>query len=305
MQSQMRGNMLLLLTAFIWGTTFVAQMVGMDGLGPFTYASARFVLGTVFLYGLCLYARRRGLAEKKFSLRSWKIGLGSGLLLFTASSIQQIAMLYTTTGKTAFITALYIVLVPLGAALLRIGSKVQPANWLGALLALGGLYLLSIQGEISLNIGDMMVFVSAFFWTGQILFISRFAGKIKAIEMSFIQTLVCCLCSIAAAFLTETPALSPVLEAWFPIFYAGILSTGIAYTLQIVGQKYAAPSDAALIMSFEAVFGAAAGAIMLDEQMTLAQLGGCALMFAGIIVAQLPTILAARRKNYVPRANKA
>lgn len=305
MQNQMRGNLLLLLTAFIWGTTFVAQMVGMDGLGPFTYASARFVLGTIFLYGLCLYARRKGLAEKHFSLKTLKVGLGSGLLLFTASSIQQVAMLYTTTGKTAFITALYIVLVPLGAALLRIGSKIRPANWLGAILALIGLYLLSIQGELSLNLGDLMVFISAFVWTGQILFISYFASKIKAIEMSFIQTLVCCLCSIAAAFLVEVPMLTPVLEAWFPIFYAGILSTGIAYTLQIIGQKYAAPHDAALIMSFEAVFGAGAGALLLGEQMTLAQLSGCLLMFTGIIVAQLPTILATRKKRYLARSNNA
>ena len=299
MQSQLRGNLLLLLTAFIWGTTFVAQMAGMDGLGPFTYAAARFVLGTIFLFGLWRYTRLREHKEtdKQKKYADLKIGIGAGLLLFIASSMQQVAMLYTTAGKTAFITALYIVLVPLFAAFLRIGGRVQPANWLGAALALAGLYLLSIQGEITLNFGDLLVFISAFFWTAQILFISRFAMQVDAVELSFTQTCVCCVGSVLAAFLVEVPAWQPVLNAWFAIFYAGVLSTGVAYTLQIVGQKYAAPSDAALIMSFEAVFGAVSGALLLGETMSLAQVSGCALMFAGIIVAQLPTIWGARRKN--------
>ena len=294
MTLQTRGNLLLLLTSFIWGTTFVAQMAGMEGLGPFTYAAARFTLGTLFLYGLWRYTKE---ARRKQGIPSGlKAGLGAGLLLFVASSMQQFAMQYTTAGKTAFITALYIVLVPLFASLFAIGGRVKLVNWLGAFLALVGLYLLSIQGAVVLNFGDVLIFISAFVWTAQILFISHFAGEVDAIDISFTQTLVCLMGSIMAAFLVEEPAWTPVAAAWLPIFYAGILSTGVAYTLQIVGQKYAPPSDAALIMSFEAVFGAVSGALLLGEHMSPAQILGCLLMFAGILVTQLPALRPARKK---------
>ncbi|BAL85072.1 hypothetical protein SELR_pSRC102650 (plasmid) [Selenomonas ruminantium subsp. lactilytica TAM6421] len=289
---QMRGNIFLLIAAFIWGTTFVAQQVGMEELGPFTYAAARFFLGTLFLAGLWLLDRKRREYRKQRGLHhsGWKLGLGAGLLLFTASSLQQYALQFTTVGKTSFITALYIVLVPLGAALFRL-ARVYMVNWMGAMLAMGGLYLLTIQGTITLNPGDMLVALSALGWTAQILYIDRFAPHADVLELSLSQTICCFVASLLAALGTETMTLAPVLNSWISIAYAGVLSTGVAFTLQIVGQKYAAPSEAAVIMSFEAVFGALASFLILGEQMTTAQLWGCILMFAGVIVSQLRTIM--------------
>ena len=297
---QMRGNILLLITAFIWGTAFVAQQVGMDELGPFTYAASRFLLGLIFLWGLWLMDGKKRSSRKAHGLHhpGWKAGLMAGMLLFIASSLQQVALQFTTVGKTSFITALYIVLVPLGAALFRLG-KVYAVNWIGAVLAVCGLYLLTIQGSINLNLGDILVALSALGWTAQILFIDRFAPHVDVLELSLSQTIMSFAASLIAAIATEEIALAPILHSWFPIAYAGILSTGVAFTLQIVGQKYAAPSEAAVIMSFEAVFGALASYVLLGEQMTPAQLTGCALMFAGVIVSQLRTIL---KKPPAPQA---
>ncbi len=295
---QMRGNILLLITAFIWGTAFVAQQVGMEELGPFTYAAARFFLGTLFLTGLWLLDRKRRESRKQRGLHhaGWKMGLVAGLLLFVASSLQQYALQFTTVGKTSFITALYIVLVPLGAALFRL-AKVYMVNWLGAVLALAGLYLLTIQGTIRLNLGDVLVALSALGWTAQILYIDRFAPHVDVLELSLSQTICCFVASLLTAIGTETIVLAPVLNSWVPIAYAGVLSTGVAFTLQIVGQKYAAPSEAAVIMSFEAVFGALASFVVLGEQMSTAQLCGCLLMFVGVIVSQLRTIM---QKKHAP-----
>ena len=287
-----RGNILLLITALIWGTAFVAQQVGMEELGPFSYASARFFLGTLFLWGLWLMDSRKRSSRREKGLHhsGWRAGLAAGFFLFLASSLQQVALQFTTVGKTSFITALYIVLVPLGAALFRLG-KVYAVNWIGALLTVSGLYLLTIQGSLNLNTGDLLVALSALGWTAQILFIDHFAPHVDALELSLSQTVLCFAASLAAALATEEITLAPILRAWLPIAYAGILSTGVAFTLQIVAQKYTAPSEAAVIMSFEAVFGALGGWLILKEQLTLPQLLGCSLMFAGVIVSQLRTIL--------------
>ena len=289
---KMRGNILLIITAFIWGTAFVAQRLGMEELGPFTYAAARFFLGSLFLTGLWLLDRKRRHRSKLQGIyhSGWRLGMGAGLLLFAASSLQQYALQLTTVGKTSFITALYIVLVPLLAALCRLG-KVYLVNWLGAILAVCGLYLLTIPGAVSLNFGDILVALSAFFWTFQILYIDRFAPHVDVLELSLSQTLCCFVASFIMAMLAEYSAWTAILNSWAAIAYAGVLSTGVAFTLQIVGQKYAAPSEAAVIMSFEAVFGALASFVVLGEQMTAFQLLGCLLMFAGVIVSQLRTIL--------------
>ena len=187
----LRGNLMLLLAAFIWGTTFVAQMVGMDGLGPFTYAAARYILGFLFLVGLWYAWRgqREGAKRAGTYRAGWKAGLGAGCIMLVATSLQQVAMLYTTAGKTAFITALYIILVPLGAVLL--GKRIHLENWIGAVLALAGLYFLSIRGAVSLSFGDGLVLISALFWTAHILFIDRFASLVDPIELSVTQIGVC------------------------------------------------------------------------------------------------------------------
>ena len=288
---RMRGNILLLITAFIWGTTFVAQMAGMDGLGPFTYAMSRYFLGLVFLLGVWFFKRGERERSRKLGIykSGWRAGLGAGCIMFLATSFQQVAMVYTTAGKTAFITALYIILVPLGAVLL--GHKIKRSNWLGALLALAGLYLLSIHGAVTLNFGDGLVLISALFWAVQILFIDRFAGLVDVIELSVAQIFVCWLGSSICALLFEDIAWAPILAAWFAIFYGGVMSGGVAFTLQIVGQKYAAPGPAAIIMSFEAFFGAFSSWLILGEVMSTIQIIGCVLMMAGVLVTQSSVLL--------------
>ena len=279
----LRGNLMLLLAAFIWGTTFVAQMVGMDGLGPFTYAAARYILGFLFLVGLWYAWRgqREGAKRAGTYRAGWKAGLGAGCIMLVATSLQQVAMLYTTAGKTAFITALYIIFVPLGAVLL--GKRIHIENWIGALLALVGLYFLSIRGAVSLSFGDGLVLISALFWTAHILFIDRFASLVDPIELSVTQIGV------------EPVAVQPILDAWFAIFYGGVMSAGVAFTLQILGQKYAEPGQAAIIMSFEAVFGALSSWLLLGEHMSAVQVLGCALMLSGMIVTQVRPLLEDRR----------
>lgn len=284
---ELRGTLMLLGASFLWGTTFVAQMSGMDGLGPFSYAAPRFLLGfiSVVIVWLSQSKQRAKLRRAGKYHSGFLVGLMSGTIMFVASSLQQVSMLYTTAGKAAFITCLYIVFVPLGAVLL--GKIIRLENWLGAFTALIGLYLLAVNEELSLGIGDVIVFMSSFFWTAQILFIDRFASRVDVIELSTAQLFVCFVLSSIAMSIFETPTVGAVLDAWFPIFYGGVMSAGVAFTLQIYGQKYAEPSTAAILMSFEALFGALSGWAILGEQMSSREIFGCALMLVGMIVAQL------------------
>ena len=283
---RLRGNLYLLGAAFIWGTTFVSQMTGMEELGPYGYAAARYVLG--FVSVLVLWYAFRGQRARARALGTsvpgWLPGLGSGLLMFVGSTLQQVGMTGTTAGKTAFITALYIVLVPLGAVFL--GRKIRRENWYGAVLATCGLALLSLHGSLAVAWGDVVVFVCAFFWAAQILFIDRFAARVDAIELSVAQVFVCMVGSVVLAALFETVTLPAIAHSWLAIFYGGVMSAGVAFTLQIFGQKYAEPGPAAIIMSFESVFGALASWFFLDEVLTAQELCGCLLMFLGMTVTQ-------------------
>lgn len=283
---RLRGNLYLLGAAFIWGTTFVSQMTGMEELGPYGYAAARYVLG--FVSVLVIWYAFRGQRARARALGTyvpgWLPGLGSGLLMFVGSTLQQVGMTGTTAGKTAFITALYIVLVPLGAVFL--GRKIRRENWYGAALATCGLALLSLHGSLAVAWGDAVVFVGAFFWAAQILFIDRFAARVDAIELSVAQVFVCMVGSVVLAALFETVTLPAIAHSWLAIFYGGVMSAGVAFTLQIFGQKYAEPGPAAIIMSFESVFGALASWFFLDEVLTAQELCGCLLMFLGMTVTQ-------------------
>ena len=283
---RLRGNLYLLGAAFIWGTTFVSQMTGMEELGPYGYAAARYVLG--FVSVLVIWYDFRGQRARARALGTyvpgWLPGLGSGLLMFVGSTLQQVGMTGTTAGKTAFITALYIVLVPLGAVFL--GRKIRRENWYGAALATCGLALLSLHGSLAVAWGDVVVFVCAFFWAAQILFIDRFAARVDAIELSVAQVFVCMVGSVVLAALFETVTLPAIAHSWLAIFYGGVMSAGVAFTLQIFGQKYAEPGPAAIIMSFESVFGALASWFFLDEVLTAQELCGCLLMFLGMTVTQ-------------------
>ena len=284
---QLRGTLMLLGASFFWGTTFVAQMDGMEGLGPFSYAAPRYLLG--FLSVLLFWCSQRRERERLRRLGKYQsgffVGLGSGMIMFVASSMQQVSMLYTTAGKAAFITCLYIVFVPLGAAL--IGKIIRLENWFGAFTALSGLYLLAVTEEFSLGLGDVILFISSFFWTAQILFIDRFASKVDVIELSTAQLFVCFVLSTVVMSIFESPTVGAIVDAWFPIFYGGVMSAGVAFTLQIYGQKYAEPSTAAILMSFESIFGALSGWAILGEVMSSREIFGCTLMLIGMIITQL------------------
>lgn len=283
---QLKGTLMLLGAAFFWGTTFVAQLEGMDGLGPFSYAAPRYLTGFLSLLIVLLYTRRSRAKERrqKNYQRGFAIGLLIGVVLFVASSMQQIALQFSTAGKAAFITCLYIVFVPLGAKFL--GKIIRRENWLGAGLAIVGLYLLAIGEGFSIQIGDAILFVSAFIWTLQILLVDRFASKVDLIEMSTAQVFIVMILSFAAMFVLETPSLSAMFNAWFAILYGGVMSAGVAFTLQLYGQRYAEPSTAAIIMSFEAIFGALAGWLFLNEVMSSREIFGCVLMLLGMLATQ-------------------
>ncbi|MBQ6004701.1 MAG: DMT family transporter [Selenomonadaceae bacterium] len=282
---QAKGTLMLLGAAFFWGTTFVAQLTGMDGLGPFSYAAPRYLAGFLSLLAVLIYTRKSRAVErrKKNYQRGFLIGLLIGLVLFVASSMQQIALQYSTAGKAAFITCLYIVFVPLGAKLL--GKIIRRENWIGAGLAIIGLYLLAVE-SFSIQVGDAILFVSAFIWTAQILLVDRFASRVDLIELSTAQVFIVMVLSFAAMFALETPNLSAMFDAWLAILYGGVMSAGVAFTLQLYGQRYAEPSTAAILMSFEAIFGALAGWLLLGEVMTSREIFGCMLMLAGMLATQ-------------------
>lgn len=283
---QLKGTLMLLGAAFFWGTTFVAQLTGMDDLEPFSYAAPRYLTGFLSLMIVAIVTRKRRTAERrqKKYLRGVGVGLLIGLVLFVATSMQQIALQYSTAGKAAFITCLYIVFVPLGAKLL--GATIRRENWLGAGFAIVGLYLLAIGEGFSIQLGDAILFVSAFFWTAQILLIDRFASKVDLIELSAAQMFTVMILSFAAMFALETPRLTAMFNSWFPILYAGVMSSGVAFTLQNYGQRYAEPAVAAILMSFEAIFGAVAGWFFLNEVMSSRELFGCLLMLIGMLATQ-------------------
>ena len=287
----MRGYLYLLIASFLWGTTFVAQMAGMDGIGPFTYGMGRYIIGffVVLLIWAALKKHRQAARQSGSYISGWRYGVGAGCIMFVASALQQMAMLFTTAGKAAFITCLYIVFVPILARLL--GKAIRPENWLGAFVAAVGLYFLSVRGDFNLNYGDMLAFAGSIFWSVHILFIDRYAEKADNIEISASQLGICALLNTAACFLLENFTLQQLVDAAVPILYAAVLSSGVAFTMQIAGQRTAEPAPAAVIMSLEAVFGALAGWLVLGELMHDIELAGCGLMLSGMLITQAGIIL--------------
>ena len=277
-----RGNGCLLMAAFIWGTTFVAQSVGMERIGPFTYGAARFLLGMLALF--LLWVLSGGLGRWETSMRSFGVGAAAGCVMFAASALQQYGMLYTTAGKASFLTCLYLIFVPLAGVFLR--QRIRAEHWIGAAMAATGLYLLCVKEGLSLGLGDLLEICCAFFWTAHILFIDRFVAKVETIAMSLAQVVVVFLLNLLTAIAFETAQAADITAAWFPIFYAGVLSTGVAFTLQIVGQREADPAPAAVIMSLESLFGALAGWLVLGETLSPKEILGCALMGAGMLASQ-------------------
>lgn len=294
---KIRSAALLLLAAFIWGVAFVAQSVGMDYVEPFTFNGSRFLIGGLVLTPLVLIRKKKYeqeenflkmmLEEQKKNRRIlWKGGISCGIVLCIAASLQQAGMLYTSVGKAGFITALYIVLVPIWGIFMR--KKVSPTVWSGVVLAIAGFYFLCITESFSMNYGDILLFLGALCFSFHILIIDHYAPKADGVALSCIQFWVSGILCTGIAIITETPDINALFQAAVPILYAGILSCGVAYTLQIVGQKHLKPTIASLILSMESVISVLAGWAILGEALTKRQLLGCALVFAAVVLAQVP-----------------
>jgi drug/metabolite transporter (DMT)-like permease len=287
----LKSDLLLLVAAVIWGTTFVAQRMGMDHIGPMTYNALRFALGAVTLLPLMLVLRTNG--GPAVRPRDGRLllygGILAGLALFGGASMQQMGLVYTTAGKGAFITSLYVVLVPMAG--LFLGHRSGPAVWLGAGLALAGLYLLSVTESFDIGRGDLFVLIGAVFWAVHVHLIGYLARRTNPLHVACIQFLACSVLSLLAAVRFEQIALPAIRDATIPILYGGVLSAGVAFTLQIVCQRTSPPAHAALVMSLETVFAVLGGYLILNERLGPRDLAGCALMFAGLIVVQLPLLL--------------
>ena len=293
-------KLLLLLAALIWGVAFVAQSVGMDYMGPFTFNGARFLMGSAVLVPVILFRRKkadpagggqartdRSGAKENAGKAALMGGVCCGLALCPAALFQQFGILYTTVGKAGFITTLYIILVPLAG----IFMKKTPSSriWTGAALAAFGFYLLCIKEGFSLSRGDALVFIGSVLFTVHILVIDHFSPKADGVELSCIQFLTAGVISSVLAFVFEKPELSALAEGIIPLAYAGILSSGVAYTLQVIGQRDTDPAVASLLLSMESVFSVLAGWMLLGQALSARELMGCTLVFGAVILVQLPT----------------
>ena len=285
----MKNNILLVLTALIWGCAFVAQSVGMDYVGPFTFNMARFLIGAIVLLPVIWFMdrQRKTGAEKGAGQKTLIIGgICCGTALAVASTLQQWGILFTTVGKAGFITAMYIVIVPLLGVF--IGKKVRPLIIGCVAIAVVGFYFLCMTESLHLGLGDFLVLLCAIAFSIHILVIDHFSPKVDGVKMSAIQFLTAAIISAVPTLLWEQPVLTEILQAWQPVLYAGVMSCGVAYTLQIIAQKNADPTVASLLLSLESVFSVLAGWVLLGQSLSIKELLGCGLIFCAIILAQLP-----------------
>ena len=285
----MKNNILLVLTALIWGCAFVAQSVGMDYVGPFTFNMARFLIGAIVLLPVIWFMdrQRKTGAEKGAGQKTLIVGgICCGIALAVASTLQQWGILFTTVGKAGFITAMYIVIVPLLG--IFIGKKVRPLIIGCVAIAVVGFYFLCMTESLRLGLGDFLVLLCAIAFSIHILVIDHFSPKVDGVKMSAIQFLTAAIISAVPTLLWEQPVFTEILQAWQPVLYAGVMSCGVAYTLQIIAQKNADPTVASLLLSLESVFSVLAGWVLLGQGLSLKELFGCVLIFCAIILAQLP-----------------
>lgn len=287
-RAHFKGDALLLLTAMIWGSAFVAQKVGMDHIGPFMYTGIRFAMGALFLTPFMMFfSRYRPFVTQKqpggASLAS--AGLLAGALLFGGTILQQIGIIYTTAGKAGFITGLYVVIVPLLGLIW--GFRPGAGGWAGAALAVTGLYLLTVEKGFSLGTGDSLVIACAFMYALHVLVIAWAAPRLDVLKLSVIQFWVCSGISLAAGFFVEKTTWAAVSGAAVPLLYGGLLSVGVGFTLQVVAQRKAPPAHAAIILSLETVFAVMAGMLVLEEMLPARGWAGCALMLSGMLAAQV------------------
>lgn len=296
MSKRLKADLTLLLVALIWGSAFVAQRLGNEQVGPFTFSGVRFPIGSLILLPVIGWRRRSG-TWRKMERAELRAGITLGLLLFGGASLQQLGLVQTTAGKGGFITGLYVVIVPLLLALIW-RQRGRWNNWLGAVLAVGGLFLLSLSGQAALRLapGDGWVLAGAFLWALHVIAVGRFAPGHDPLRLALVQYAVCGLLSGGAALALEWGTWNNLAAAMPAILYAGVLSTGLAYTGQIVAQRHAPPADAAIIMSMESVFAALAGWLMLGEHLTSQQLVGCGLVLAGMLLAQISALVPERNR---------
>lgn len=285
----LKSSMLLFLAALIWGVAFVAQSVGMDYMGPFSFCGGRFLMGSAVLAPI-VAVRRVQDRKKQVERAGWGItatgGICCGLALCTATLLQQFGIQYTTVGKAGFITTLYIIIVPIAGLFLK--KRVPGKVWIGAVIAAFGMYLLCMSEKLALGRGDLYVFICALVFSVHILVIDHFSPKADGIELSCIQFLTAGVISSIGAFIFEQPSIGNFVAGIIPLLYAGILSSGVAYTLQVIGQKDMDPTVASLILSLESVISMLAGWVILGQKLSPRELSGCLLVFAAVILVQLP-----------------
>jgi len=297
---RLRADLLLLLAAVIWGFAFVAQRTGMAHLGPFAFNAVRFFIGGLVLLPVIAwtdYKRQTSdhsprsptplpssIVRRPSSLFP---GLAAGAIMFGAAALQQVGIVSTTAGKAGFITSLYVVLVPLLGLL--VGHRAGRNTWLGAILAAVGLYFLTMQGDFRMAWGDLLVLIGSVLWATHMLLLGHFSPGRDPLRLACVQFMACAALSGVVALLVETTATADLRAALIPILWTGVLSVGVGYTLQVVGQRHAPPADAAIILSLEAVFAVVGGWLLLGEHLSLRALFGCALMMAGILASQVTT----------------
>lgn len=287
MRSQaLRADFLMLITAMIWGTAFVAQRIGMDNIGPFLFTGLRFALGALALLPLVIYQWRTAARHEPFLQRRLILGgLSMGLALTLGINLQQVGLLFTSVTNSGFITGLYVIVVPLLG--LAIGHKTGLGTWLGAFLAVAGMALLSIGEDFTVASGDWIQLAGAFVWGVHVLLVSFFVSRHDAIRLAFLQFATCAVVSLLLALIFEDINPASIWLAGPALIYGGLFAVAVGYTLQVVAQKHAIASHAAIILSLEAVFAAIAGALFLEESLTLRGYMGCVLMFIGMLAAQL------------------
>ena len=296
-RQKLKGNLLLLLTSIVWGISFIAQSKGVELISPMAFNGIRTMLGAVVLVPviLCLdFGRKKKNTYPPQNIKMLALGgIICGTLLCIATTLQTAGMIYTSPGKSGFITALYMVIVPIIG--LFMGKKTRPIIWISVLIAICGLYMMCISSAVQINIGDLLTLGCAVVFSFHILAIDYFSPKVDGVKLACLQFLVCGVISLVYVFLFEDPKLPPILDAWLSIGYSGIFSCGVAYTLQIVGQKYTDPTSASILMSLESVFATLTTVILVElgwnltgGQLSGREILGCVLMFIAIIMVQLP-----------------
>lgn len=291
MKKTIQGCLILLLTTVIWGCAFVAQSVGMDHIGPFTFQAVRCLLGVLALLPVIFLFDLKKTDGKNYISRwcdpeLWKAGILCGIALFVASGAQQVGLIDTDAGKAGFLTSMYIVIVPFLGLFFR--KKLSPATVLGVLVAVAGLYLVSGAGATGMAPGDILMVLCAFAFAVQIVLVERLGMDMDGLRLNCVQCLVCSVLSAVVMAFTETPVLGDLIDCALPLAYAGCLSMGVAYSLQIIGQQKVDSVPAAIIMSLESVFAALAGWLLLNERMSPRELTGCGLLFTAVILSQIP-----------------